>query len=477
MTDETIHEEVLRLAAEAAIDYRAQPAPGFEQVASFEQVLETLDACLPENPADPAEVIGELVSKMTPGLRPMTSPTFFGWVIGGSHPTGVAADWLTSAWGQNSGNVVITPAAAAAEQIVSTWLLELLGLPPTSSVGFVTGATIANFVALAAARGELLRRVGWDVERQGLYGAPVIEVLIGADAHATVYSALRYLGLGSERVKAIETDESGRMRPDSLRDAFQSIDGPAIVIAQAGQINTGACDPFTEICTIAHDHGAWVHVDGAFGLWAQASPRFRHLTQGVELADSWATDGHKWLQLPYDSGFAIVKDRAAHERCMSIEASYLPSAESSVREPSAYVPELSRRARGFAAWAMIRALGRSGIVEMIERHCDFAAALGRKCVSIPGVRIVAPIELNQLMLRFGESDEATLATVGEIRRRGRIVIGPALWRGEWIMRVSVCNFGTGPDQLPEVEREIAAAWNDVRSQLLDGPRDKAIAAS
>ena len=471
MTDETIHDEVLRLAAEAAIDYRAQPAPGFEQVASFEQVLETLDACLPENPADPAEVIGELVSKMTPGLRPMTSPTFFGWVIGGSHPTGVAADWLTSAWGQNSGNVVITPAAAAAEQIVSTWLLELLGLPPTSSVGFVTGATIANFVALAAARGELLRRVGWDVERQGLYGAPVIEVLIGADAHATVYSALRYLGLGSERVKAIETDESGRMRPDSLRDAFQSIDGPAIVIAQAGQINTGACDPFTEICTIAHDHGAWVHVDGAFGLWAQASPRFRHLTHGVELADSWATDGHKWLQLPYDSGFAIVKDRAAHERCMSIEASYLPSAESSVREPSAYVPELSRRARGFAAWAMIRALGRSGIVEMVERHCDFAAALGRKCESIPGVRIVAPIELNQLMLRFGDSDEATLATVGEIRRRGRIVVGPALWRGEWIMRVSVCNFGTGPDQLPEVEREIAAAWEDVRPRFLDGSRD------
>jgi len=471
MTDETIHDEVLRLAAEAAIDYRAQPAPGFEQVASFEQVLETLDTCLPENPADPAEVIGELVSKMTPGLRPMTSPTFFGWVIGGSHPTGVAADWLTSAWGQNSGNVVITPAAAAAEQIVSTWLLELLGLPPTSSVGFVTGATIANFVALAAARGELLRRVGWDVERQGLYGAPVIEVLIGADAHATVYSALRYLGLGSERVKAIETDESGRMRPDSLRDAFQSIDGPAIVIAQAGQINTGACDPFTEICAIAHDHGAWVHVDGAFGLWAQASPRFRHLTHGVELADSWATDGHKWLQLPYDSGFAIVKDRAAHERCMSIEASYLPSAESSVREPSAYVPELSRRARGFAAWAMIRALGRSGIVEMVERHCDFAAALGRKCESIPGVRIVAPIELNQLMLRFGDSDEATLATVGEIRRRGRIVVGPALWRGEWIMRVSVCNFGTGPDQLPEVEREIAAAWEDVRPRFLDGSRD------
>jgi glutamate/tyrosine decarboxylase-like PLP-dependent enzyme len=471
MKTETMHDDVLRLAAEAAIDYRAAPAPGFDQVASFEQVLGTLDQGLPEDPTDSATVIAELVAKMTPGLRPMTSPTFFGWVIGGSHPTGVAADWLTSSWGQNSGNVVIAPASAAAEQIVSTWLLDLLGLPATASVGFVTGATIANFVCLAAARGELLRQVGWDVERLGLFGAPVIEVLIGDDAHATVFSALRYLGLGSERVKSIETDEMGRIRPDALREALDSIDGPAIVIAQAGQINTGACDPFPEICSMAHDHGAWVHVDGAFGLWAQASPRFRHLSQGVELADSWATDGHKWLQLPYDSGFAIVKDRAAHERCMSIEASYLPSAENKVREPSAYVPELSRRARGFAAWAMIRALGRSGIAEMIERHCDFAAALGGKCASIPGVRVVAPIELNQLMLRFGDSDEATLATVGEIRRRGRIVVGPALWRDEWIMRISVCNWGTGPDQLLEVEQEIAAAWADVRPRFLDGSRD------
>ena len=460
-----MQDEVLRLAAEAAIDYRAQPAPGFEQVASFEQVLGTLDERLPENPADPAEVIGELVSKMTPGLRPMTSPTFFGWVIGGSHPTGVAADWLTSAWGQNSGNVVITPAAAAAEQVVSTWLLDLLGLPPTSSVGFVTGATIANFVALAAARGELLRRVGWDVERQGLYGAPVIEVLIGADAHATVYSALRYLGLGSERVKAIETDESGRMKPDALRDAFQSIDGSAIVIAQAGQINTGACDPFTEICAIAHDHGAWVHVDGAFGLWAQASPRFRHLSQGVELADSWATDGHKWLQLPYDSGFAIVKDRVAHERCMSIEASYLPSAESSVREPSAYVPELSRRARGFAAWAMIRQLGRAGIAEMVERCCRVAARIAERAAGEPGIALVLVPELNQLMLRFGDSDDATRATVQRVQDDAIAWIGGAEWHGHWVMRVSVSSSATTEADADLTVDAIVSAWRAVRENI------------
>ena len=302
-------EQAFRRAAEAAIAYRRGTSEQGSAVAPYRDVLGAFSAPLPESGSDPVEIIDELVANATPGLRAMTSPLFLGWVIGGSHNTGVAADWLTSAWGQNSGNVIATPAAAAAEQVSADWLLELLDLPRTSSIGFVTGATVANFVALAAARGEQLRRTGWDVEKDGLFGAPPLSVMIGADAHTTVYSALRYLGLGSERVITIATDDVGRMQPAALAGAFKSVEGPAIVIAQAGQINTGACDPFTEICSIAHEHGAWVHVDGAFGLWAQASPRFRHLTQGVELADSWATDGHKWLQLPYDSGFAIVKDR------------------------------------------------------------------------------------------------------------------------------------------------------------------------
>ena len=456
-----IQDEVLRGAAEAAIEYRKSLPDRSSGVAPYRDLLAAFDEPLPDEPAEPAQVIGELVANASPGIRSMTSPGFFGWVIGGSHPTGVAADWLTSAWGQNAGNVVATPAAAAAEQVSARWLLELLDLPREASVGFVTGATIANFVALAAARGEQLRRAGWDVEKNGLYGAPEIAVLIGSDAHATVYSALRYLGLGSARIRTVETDEAGRMKPSALEREFASIDGPAIVIAQAGQINTGACDPFVKICAIAHEHGAWVHVDGAFGLWAQASERFRHLTQGVELADSWATDGHKWLQLPYDSGFAIVRNREAHERAMSIEASYLPSG-SGDREPSAYVPELSRRARGFAAWSMIKALGRSGIRKMVEQNCDFAAALGRDCATLPEARVVAPVELNQLMLRFGESDEATLATVEEIKRRGRIFVGPAKWRGEWVMRISVSNYGTGPDQLAPVRTEIAEAWEAVQ---------------
>jgi len=456
-----IQDEVLRGASEEAIRYRRSVPDRSSGVAPYRDVLSAFEGPLPDGPTDPAEVIGELVANATPGIRSMTSPGFFGWVIGGSHPTGVAADWLTSAWGQNAGNVVATPAAAAAEQVSAKWILDLLDLPREASVGFVTGATIANFVALAAARGEQLRRVGWDVEADGLFRAPDIAILIGADAHATVFSALRYLGLGSARVRTIDTDEAGRMKPSALEQEFRAIEGPAIVVAQAGQINTGACDPFPQICAIAHEYGAWVHVDGAFGLWAQASPRFRRLTQGVELADSWATDGHKWLQLPYDSGFAIVRDREAHERAMSIEASYLPSGTGD-REPSAYVPELSRRARGFAAWSMIKALGRSGIREMVERNCDFAATLGRECATLPGIRTVAPVELNQLMLRFGESDEATLATVEEVKRRGHIFVGPAKWRGEWVMRISVSNYGTGPDQLDPVRIEIAAAWEAIQ---------------
>jgi glutamate/tyrosine decarboxylase-like PLP-dependent enzyme len=455
-------DEVLRRAAEAAIEYRKGDSERGSGVAPFSELLSAFEAPLPEVPSDAGDIIGELVANASPGLRAMTSPGFFGWVIGGSHPAGVAADWLTSAWGQNTGNFMATPAAAAVEQVSANWLLELLDLPRDSSVGFVTGATMANFVGIAAARGELLRRTGWDVERDGLFGAPPITVLIGADAHATVFSALRYGGLGSARVTTIDTDDSGRMKPEALAEALRHVDGPALVIAQAGQLNTGASDPFAEICPLAHEHGAWVHVDGAFGLWAQATPRLRHLTTGVELADSWATDGHKWLQLPYDSGFVIVRDRAAHQRAMSLETSYLPSAGEGERQPADYVPELSRRARGFAAWAVIKALGRSGITEMVERNCDFAAALGRECADVPGIRVVAPVELNQLMLRFGGSDDATLATVEEVRRRGRIFVGPAKWRGEWIMRISVCNYGTALDQLDAVRGEIAEAWETVQ---------------
>ena len=454
---------VLRKAAEAAIEYRSGLSSGdHRQVAEYEDVLTAFDAPLPEHPVAAEEAIAELVEKASPGLRPITSASFFGWVMGGSHPAGVAADWLTSAWGQNAGNIAAAPAAAAAEHVTAKWLLELLGLPSTASVGFVTGATMANFVALASARGELLRRQGWDADKDGLFGAPPVPVLIGADAHATVFAALRYLGLGSGRVGIIETDDFGRMRAQALERALASTATPALVISQAGQINTGACDPFEQICAIGHERGAWIHVDGAFGLWAQASRRLRHLTKGVNHADSWATDGHKWLQLPYDSGFAIVRDRTAHERSMTIEASYLPRASVHEREPASYVPELSRRARGFPAWSTIRSLGRAGIEEMIERHCDFAKVFAKSLSTHPRIRVVTPVILNQVMLRFGDSDDATLETVREIQRRGRIFVGPALWRGEWIMRISVSNFETQLQDDASVCGEIKAAWEAVQ---------------
>lgn len=453
----------LEHAAAHAIAYRQETGSAeTTPVADYAAMLEAFAAPLPEEGDDPVSVIEHLVEAATPGIRAMTGPRFFGWVIGNSHPTGVAADWLASAWGQNVGNVVAAPAASAVEKVAADWLLALLDLPRESSIGFVTGATVANFVCLAAARSEVLRRAGWDVEADGMFGAPPIDVLIGADAHATVFSGLKYLGLGARRVKTIETDEAGRMLAGDFERVLRGCAGPVIAIAQAGQINTGACDPFAEIAPLARAAGAWLHVDGAFGLWAQVAPGRKHLTAGVELADSWATDGHKWLQTPYDCGFAIVRDAEAHRRAMAISASYLPPAQDAERDPSAYVPELSRRARGFATWAMIRRLGREGIAELVTRNCTVAAHMGETLGGDDGVALVCPVALNQFMLRFGDSDEATLAVVRQVQEDAVAFIGAALWRGQWVMRVSVSSAAT---HLADAEVTIAAvrsAWAKVR---------------
>ena len=459
-------------AAEAAIAYRRQVAAAERTpVSTYEASLAAFAEPTPETGQDPEQVIADLVAQAGPGIRAMTGPRFFGWVIGGSDPTGVAADWLAAAWGQNAGNLVAAPAASAAETIASAWLLDLLGLPAGASVGFVTGATIANFVCLAAARGEALRRVGWDVEADGLFGAPPIEVLIGADAHATVFSSLRYLGLGAERVRTIETDDAGRIRPAAFERALKAALGPVIAIAQAGQINTGACDPCPTIAPLAREAGAWLHVDGAFGLWAQAAPARAHLTAGVEQADSWATDGHKWLQTPYDCGYAIVRDPQAHSRAMAITASYLPSAAEHQREPSALVPELSRRARGFATWAMIRKLGRAGIADMVERCCAIAARMAERLARAEGVSLVCPVELNQFMIRLGdgpddERDRITLATAEEIQRDAVAFIGPARWRGRWVLRVSVTSSATTFEDADIAADAVLRAWSRVQSESL-----------
>ncbi len=455
----------LDAAVHHAVAYRRDMASAERTpTATYAEVLASLDRTTPETGADATAILEDLVRLATPGLRSIVSPRHFGWVNGQSHIAGVAADWLASAWGQNGANRGVSPAAAAFEAVAADWLLDLLDLPRAASVGFVTGATVANFVCLCAARGEVLRRVGWDVESDGLFGAPPITVLIGADAHSTVFNSLRYAGLGSKRVVPIATDDMGRILLEAFRAAVDALDGPAIAIAQAGQINTGASDPFDEVAPIARDAGVWLHVDGAFGLWAQAAPGRRDQTRGVEQADSWATDGHKWLQTPYDCGFAIVRDEAAHRRAMQIVAPYLPDAATGEREPSDFVPELSRRARGFATWTMLRRLGRDGIAEMVERHCRLAGHIGESLGVIPGIELVAPVVLNQAILAFGD-DDTTLAVIRQVQDDAIAFVGPSQWRGRWVMRVSVSSNAT---QMADAEMTVAAirsAFDAVRARI------------
>ncbi len=456
-------------AAKSAIAYRrsiieANNSP----VSGYRELFNAFASPVPERGGDPRVIITNLIAHSIPGIRAMTGPRFFGWVIGGSHPTGVAADWLASAWGQNAANTMAAPAASAVEAVAANWLLDLLDLPRQSSVGFVTGATVANFVCLAAARSEVLRRVGWDVEGDGMFGAPPITVLIGEDAHATVYSALKYLGLGARRVVEIETDAVGRMKIAAFEQAIRQNNGPLIAIAQAGQINTGACDHFGEMCTMVAERQGWLHVDGAFGLWARASSSRAQLVTGVEKADSWATDGHKWLQVPYDCGYAIVRDAEAHRRAMAISASYLPPAEGEERDPSAFVPELSRRARGFATWAMIQQLGRCGIAEMIEQCCAVAAHMAAQLSAQTDILLVCPVELNQFMIVFGRGDDEfrdgmTLSVIHQVQEDAVLFVGSAKWRNRWVMRVSVCSMETTFKEGEKAVEAILTAWQKVKS--------------
>ena len=427
----------------------------------------------PERGEDGVAVIDALVAAAEPGLSGAAGSRFFGWVIGASHPVGVAADMLTSAWGQNAGNHVCSPSAALAEQAAARWMLDILRLPPECSMGFVTGATMASFTCLAAARNAVLARVGWDVEADGLTGAPAVRIFLGDDAHATIWCALRYLGFGS-RATRIPTDENGRMDAEALATALAAGEGPAIVIAQAGQINTGAFDPFVAIARACRAHGVWLHVDGAFGLWARAVRELDPLTAGLDEADSWSTDGHKWLQLPYDSGFAIVRDGVAHRRAMSIVASYLPPEEDEIYDPGQRVPELSRRARGFAAWAMLRALGREGVTAMVRRHCALALRLADRLASEPGVTVVNAVVLNQLIVAFGdgsgsERDAATTAVIARLQHEAVCLAGGAVWRGRRVLRLSIISAPLTEADVDRLADAVLAAWRHVSADLLPIP--------
>jgi glutamate/tyrosine decarboxylase-like PLP-dependent enzyme len=463
------HERMLRHAAEIAMGFRRSLDGRPQRPAkSFAEMRQIFAAPLPEQGSNGLSVVEELAALADPGLATMTGPRFFGWVMGASHPVGVAADWLTSAWGQNCGGHTVTPAAAACEETAAHWLLELLDLPRQSSVGFATGATVANLTCLAAARGELLRRIGWDVEANGLFGAPPIRVIIGEEAHASVFSALQFLGLGYDRVVRIPTDSMGRMLIDDFESAMTQSEEPTIVIAQAGHINTGAFDPILPITRIAHRTNAWVHVDGAFGLWARACPGMALVAIGMETADSWATDGHKWLQLPYDCGFAIVRDAEAHRRAMAITASYLPTVAAGDRNPSHYVPELSRRARGFTAWAMIRALGRQGIAQLVAHHCGIARRMAQALRQEAGIRVLNEVDLNQVVVRFGGDEAAddilTSKVIERIQADGTCFAAGAQWKGLWIMRLSVTSWATREGDADRSVAAIIGAWRAVQAE-------------
>jgi glutamate/tyrosine decarboxylase-like PLP-dependent enzyme len=469
--DREANERILSCAAAEALKFRnGITERSHSPTRNYAEMLEVFSGPLPEQPADGEEVIKELAAKADMGLMMPAGPRFFGWVIGGSHIVGVAADWLTSAWGQNVGNHHASPAASVAEATAAGWLLELLDLPRECSVGFVTGATVANFVCLAAARDEVLRKAGWNADADGLFGAPAINVIIGDDAHTTVFSALQFLGLGHDRVIRVKADARGCMLVPAIAEAIAKVRGPTIVIAQAGQINTGGFDNFSDIVPLVRRAGAWLHVDGAFGLWARTSPKLGHLAEGIDGADSWATDGHKWLQTPYDSGYAIVRHETAHRRAMTIAASYLPMAADDEHDPTHYVPELSRRARGFPTWAIIKHLGRNGISAMIDRHCEVARLMAAKLAAEPGIEILNDVVLNQIIVQFGSgetpdrADELTRKTIARVQADGECFAGGAIWRGRQIMRLSVIGWETDVAEGSVAAEAIIKAWKIVKQQ-------------
>ncbi|HEX6654629.1 MAG TPA: pyridoxal-dependent decarboxylase, partial [Candidatus Limnocylindria bacterium] len=419
MTDE--REEALRVAFDLGLDYlRGVGERHVGATANASAIRQRLVTALPEQGMDAAQVVRDLAEAVDPGIVATAGPRYFGFVIGGVLPAAAAADVLTMAWGQNGALHALSPASAAAEEVAGEWMLELLGLPPTASTGLPTGAGLGNAVGIAAGRHAVLQREGWDVEARGLYGAPEITVVIGDEAHATALTALQYLGLGRDRVVRIPTDEQGQMRADALAEALPAIPGPLILVAQAGNVNSGGFDPMDQIVDALAGHpNHWVHVDGAFGLWAHVSPQLRHLVRGVDRADSWSTDAHKWLNAGYDCGFVAVRDPEAHRAAMAATAAYL--LRSDQRESWEYVFDSSRRARGFALYAAIRSLGREGICAMVERCCALARRMAEG-LAAGGAEILNDVMLNQVLVRFGD-DEQTTRVIARVQEDGTAWMG------------------------------------------------------
>ncbi|MPZ93353.1 MAG: aminotransferase class V-fold PLP-dependent enzyme [Propionibacteriales bacterium] len=416
--------------------------------ASVEEVAAALGPDLPDGPTDAAKVVDLLAEACEPGLTAMPSGRFFGFVIGGTHPAALGADWLVSAWDQNCVMRRVTPAHTAVEEAAARWLLDLLRLPTGAAVGFVTSATMANFTGLAAGRDALLRRAGWDVTDGGLTGAPRVRVLVGEERHESIDLVLRFLGLG--RPTLVPADAEGRIRPDALGAALDEYDGPTIVCLQAGNVHSGSFDPFAECVAFAHRHDAWVHVDGAFGLWAGASPTYRHLVEGCAGADSWSTDAHKTLNVPYDCGIAVVREPADVRAAMGMEGAYLIRDDTG--DPFEKVPELSRRGRAFPVWAVLRSLGRSGVADLVDRLCAHARSFADGLTALDGAEVVNEVPFTQVCATFGD-DDRTRQVVQRILADGTAWMSGSRWHDLEVLRISVSNWSTSDD---DVARSLAA---------------------
>jgi glutamate/tyrosine decarboxylase-like PLP-dependent enzyme len=452
---ELLAETAARAAAYLAGSRSQRVAPRPEEIAR----LETLGGVLPQTSSDPAEVLALLDDIGSHATVATTGGRYFGFVTGGTLPAALAANWLAGAWDQNAGLAVMSPVAAKIEEIVLEWILDLLGLPSTCGAGFVTGTTMANFSSLAAARTALLRRAGWDVEEGGLFDAPPIRVVAGQEVHVSLLKALSLLGLGRSRITWVPTDSQGRMKPEGL----PQLDERTVVCIQAGNVNTGAFDPAKEICSRAQEAGAWVHVDGAFGLWAAVSPRYAHLLEGVTTADSWAIDCHKWLNVPYDSGIAVVRQAEHLRQAFALSAAYLQTG--GVREPCHYTPEASRRARGIELWAAIRSLGRDGLRNLIERNCRLAMVFAER-LRQAGFEVLNEVVLNQVLVSFGGAEE-TQRVIADVQNEGTCWCGSTQWHGRTAMRISVSSWVTTEE---DVEHSLAAIIRIADSERLSSTR-------
>ncbi|QKG72327.1 pyridoxal phosphate-dependent decarboxylase family protein [Erythrobacter mangrovi] len=453
--------EALELAAQLALEYRSGAA-ALDPGAAPRAEASGFDIPLPRRGREARKVIAALDAAARPGLTGSTKPGFMGWVIGGSHPAGIAADWLAATWGQNACLYDSSPAAAQAEAASAAWLLDVLDLPREASVGFTTGATMAAFTALAAARLAVLERAGHDFETKGLFGCPEVAIYISDDGHVTNYSVLRYLGFGDEQIRRIPSLADGTFDCTALEQAMRSDRVEArIVIAQAGQIMSGGFDDFTRVSALCREFGAWLHVDGAFGLWVRASRRLRHIAHNIDLADSWSVDGHKWLQIPYDCGFAIVRDQRCHRRAMAMQAGYLPDMRDT-RNNADFVPELSRRARGFAVWAVMQSMGRLGIERMVEEHCNATHLLAQSLRHLPGVDVVNTVYLNQLAVAFTHEDaDLTEMVASHLNATGRYFVRTADWRGRKLLRFSITCGATTDTFIRSLVGDVERFWLDL----------------